>query len=204
METTKQQNKKAYLKAYKEKNKKHLAALAHKRYLRKKSEIKEYAKEYYKLNREKNLAKMAVYRKNNKAKCREAIDKWTEEHKEEYKAWRKEWTKEYAKKNRATIYARDVKRRELKQESIDETTDLSAIKQFYILAETLSLQTGVKYVVDHIYPIIKGGKHHQNNLQVITMIDNLKKGKKYPFKVENKHFPDEMYWNPSPDYATHT
>ena len=34
----------------------------------------------------------------------------------------------------------------------------------------------VKYHVDHIYPISRGGKHHPDNLQIILATENLKKG----------------------------
>ena len=50
--------------------------------------------------------------------------------------------------------------------------------------------------MDHIKPICKGGLHHQDNSQVITSEDNLKKGSKYPFEVE-------LYFHPS-DSATIT
>lgn len=170
------------------------------RYEVKKEDVLAYHKQYYLENRKRILSECKEYRTKNKETYRAAIDNWMSLHKEEYKAWKKEWTKNYAKTNRAKIYARDVARRELKKASIDETTDMENIRAFYLLAETLSTETGIKYCVDHINPIIKGGKHHQNNLQVITMIDNLKKGSKYPFEVENKHFPDELYFHPSEDH----
>ena len=68
--------------------------------------------------------------------------------------------------------------------------DMEKIRQFYILAENLSEQMGEKYVVDHITPIVKGGKHHQDNLQVITYLDNARKGYKYPFEVKNTFNPE--------------
>lgn len=127
-----------------------------KRYQDNKEEIKEYSKERYKQNRDRMLELQKEYRTKNKEAYRAGIDKRMKENKEEYKIWKKEWTKEYSKKNRAAIYARDVKRRELKRDSIDATTDIKKIKQFYVLAEKLTTQTGIKYVVDHIIPIIKG------------------------------------------------
>lgn len=59
-----------------------------------------------------------------------------------------------------------------------DSADKKAIQEFYIKAKLLSEQHGIKYEVDHIIPISKGGLHHQDNLQVISWIDNRKKGSK--------------------------
>jgi 5-methylcytosine-specific restriction endonuclease McrA len=42
----------------------------------------------------------------------------------------------------------------------------------------MTRETGIQYHVDHIIPICKGGKHHQDNLQILTGTENLKKGTK--------------------------
>lgn len=39
-------------------------------------------------------------------------------------------------------------------------------------------ETGVPHHVDHIHPISKGGKHHPDNLQILTAIENIRKGNK--------------------------
>lgn len=46
-----------------------------------------------------------------------------------------------------------------------------ALRDFF---EAMSL--GEKFHVDHIHPIVKGGLHVLDNLQVIPAIDNLRKG----------------------------
>ena len=38
----------------------------------------------------------------------------------------------------------------------------------YLEAQRLRDTTGVSYVVDHIIPLREGGKHHPDNLQIIT------------------------------------
>jgi 5-methylcytosine-specific restriction endonuclease McrA len=198
------EKRKEHAKEYYLKNKDKIIVRSAISYENNKEEKKEYSRNYFKKNRGKVLKDMEKYRNTNKEKYRKGIDKWMLAHKEEYKAWKKKWTREYAKKNRATIYARDVKRRELKRNSKDETTDMEKIKKFYILAETLTEQMGEKYCVDHIFPIIKGGRHHQDNLQVITLVDNLKKGSKYPFEVANRFIPDEIFFRPDYCWITHT
>ena len=39
-------------------------------------------------------------------------------------------------------------------------------------------KTGVPHHVDHINPISKGGKHHPDNLQILTATENIRKGNK--------------------------
>lgn len=38
------------------------------------------------------------------------------------------------------------------------------------------METGIKHHVDHIIPLKLGGKHTASNKQVLTAIENLKKG----------------------------
>ena len=39
-------------------------------------------------------------------------------------------------------------------------------------------ETGVPHHVDHIHPISKGGKHHPDNLQILTATENIRKSNK--------------------------
>ena len=52
------------------------------------------------------------------------------------------------------------------------------IKYRYQDARRLTKETGVKYEVDHIWPLSKGGPHLPWNLQVITKTENRSKGAK--------------------------
>ena len=56
------------------------------------------------------------------------------------------------------------------------------IKYRYQDARRLSKETGIKYHVDHIIPLAKGGPHLPWNLQVITKDENLSKGAKIWFR----------------------
>ena len=42
----------------------------------------------------------------------------------------------------------------------------------------LTEETGVQHHVDHIHPISKGGKHHPDNLQILTATENIRKSNK--------------------------
>ncbi len=62
--------------------------------------------------------------------------------------------------------------------AFDETAIQEKINFFYKEAVKLSEETGIPHEVDHIIPISKGGKHHENNLQILTATENRKKHNK--------------------------
>jgi len=78
-----------------------------------------------------------------------------------------------AKKNAKTYRYRTKKKNQMPDDA-----DSSKILEFYKEAERLTKETGIMYSVDHIIPISKGGLHHQDNLQVITLSENSRKGNK--------------------------
>lgn len=63
-----------------------------------------------------------------------------------------------------------------KKNQTPKDADLNKIKKIY-----LNCPEG--YEVDHIIPISKGGLHHQDNLQYLTITENRKKGAKLNWKV---------------------
>lgn len=80
---------------------------------------------------------------------------------------------------RAMLNSVSATRRSNVKNAFDQTADIDKINQFYIKAKLLSKQTGIQHEVDHIVPISKGGKHNENNLQILTMSENRRKGSKY-------------------------
>ena len=56
--------------------------------------------------------------------------------------------------------------------------NLKMIRQFYLISRRLTRCTGFAWHVDHITALAKGGRHHENNLQVLPARLNLKKGSK--------------------------
>lgn len=51
-------------------------------------------------------------------------------------------------------------------------------RSFYTEAKEKNKHSKIKYVVDHIIPISKGGKHNPQNLQVVPELWNMHKGNK--------------------------
>lgn len=61
--------------------------------------------------------------------------------------------------------------------------DKAKIKSIYAKAAQITEKTGKPHSVDHIYAIAGKtvcGLHVHNNLQILTRLENLKKGRKYP------------------------
>jgi hypothetical protein len=67
------------------------------------------------------------------------------------------------------------KRRARMKSATDSSANLDDIAKFYINARMLTEKTGIPHEVDHIVPIAKGGKHHQDNLQILTQEQNRRK-----------------------------
>lgn len=126
-------------------------------------ELVKNSKNYYYKNKEKLLVQKRQYNINNKIEIlkKKAI---------------------YQKKNKALINAYMSKRRFCKINATPKwltSEHENQILSLYKTASKLTKETGVKYEVDHIIPI-KGktvtGLHVPWNLQVITKIENIKKG----------------------------
>lgn len=79
---------------------------------------------------------------------------------------------------RAVLNSISARRRCRIRDAFDETADQQKINEIYCKAKQLTEETGISYEVDHIIPISKGGKHHEDNLQIITMSENRKKHNK--------------------------
>lgn len=72
----------------------------------------------------------------------------------------------------------NAKRRARKYGSMTELTreERGRIDAIYRQRDSVSEWTGLKYEVDHIIPLARGGKHHPDNLQLLTEAENRSKG----------------------------
>lgn len=107
------------------------------------------------------------------------------ENKEKRKEWERanpnkiiEKNKKWLQNNRHIASARDARRRASKLNQTPNLTDeeKQRIRDIYKECQTISKSTGISHHVDHIKSLAKGGLHHPDNLQILTAIENLKKG----------------------------
>jgi 5-methylcytosine-specific restriction endonuclease McrA len=98
------------------------------------------------------------------------------------KAKKQEYDKKYRKKyyddNKAYMLAKTNVRRSSIRAHTPSWSDKKAIKEIYLKAAQMSIETGIQHEVDHIVPIMSKivcGLHCQQNLQIITSYENKKK-----------------------------
>lgn len=54
------------------------------------------------------------------------------------------------------------------------------MRAIYVEARRLTKETGIRHHVDHIIPLSRGGPHLPHNLQILTDVENLRKGAAIP------------------------
>ena len=87
---------------------------------------------------------------------------------------------DYTERVKANAAHQKVKRRRLMGTVELTQQEELQVKAIYRLRYTLTRETGVEYHVDHRIPLKHGGKHHPDNLWVITAVENMRKGAKLP------------------------
>jgi 5-methylcytosine-specific restriction endonuclease McrA len=80
---------------------------------------------------------------------------------------------------------RDAMRRGAFPEDLSQD-EKEAILIVYKKAKDLSKITGVQHHVDHIKPLKSGGKHHPENLQILTAEENLRKGASWNGEIDGE------------------
>ena len=165
-------------------------------------------KEWAKNNPKKIMTTWRNWAKNNPDKIKSKRLKYSSVGRERSKAWRDanpELVRSYPlawdlanpgarrilrskwrKNNRAKCGALRAKRRAVKLKATPPWLTgyhLRRIEVFYVESNKLTKDTGIRYSVDHIWPLqgkTFSGLHVPWNLRVITLNDNIKKGNKAP------------------------
>ena len=82
------------------------------------------------------------------------------------------------KKNRSRVTHQEVVRQRGLKDDFDKLSsgEKAKIDEIYQERDHLNNEAGFKaFHVDHIVPVSKGGKHHPDNLQILTARENLQK-----------------------------
>lgn len=124
---------------------------------------KQNVSSWYK-HHDKRLAKKKEYRENNREKTRSAIRRHYYNNKEYYEE------KSINRINR------------LRMATITDENMYTIINRFRKKARIMTEQTGIKYSIDHIIPLVGDNVSGLNvpwNIQVIPLLDNKIKGNRY-------------------------
>ena len=158
--------------------------------------LNKMSSERYAKNREERIAKAQEYRRENPEKVREANKRYYHKNKETRRAKNKDWIKRNAEshkdrqqsyqrkhyaENKEYYYVKSAKAKSRLRKSTPGWADLNKIAEIYRQAAAMSTDE-VKYSVDHIIPL-KGkmicGLHVENNLQIMTLEENKRKGNRW-------------------------
>jgi len=141
-------------------------------------------------NREKEAERKKRWREENREKVAEGKRRYYEENRERLLKDQKVWQRENKEKvnsaskrwrvnNPEKVRAKDARRRARKLQAIDPNANQSIIDSRYAAAKHLKDVTGEKWEVDHTQPMKRGGKDHEDNMQVVPQRWNQSKGARH-------------------------
>lgn len=133
---------------------------------------------YYLKNKDLEKQKRKLNYQQNKSQYIERAKIWKANNPEKVAADRKQWNN----KNKFLKAYYTSTRRAIQTQATPSWANLKKIKQIFKDARTKSLETGIKYTVDHIIPLhgkLVSGLHVENNLRLLPYKENCKKGNKY-------------------------
>ena len=142
----------------------------------------EQNREWHNKNKQRSLENSRRWKDENKDRVKEYSIEYINSHKEECRQRTSDWNK----LNKSRKAHNSSKKRAIELSATPKWLNpiqLAQIQEFYDIALAKSVQTGVKYHVDHIHPIQgKGynGLHVPWNMQIIKASENIAKKNRNP------------------------
>jgi len=159
-------------KRYREENREKVAEAARRYYEENREKIAEGKRRYREENREKEVEYQKMWREENREKEAERKKRWREENRERVA----EVEKRYRDENKDKVRAGIARRRAKLREALGPSASKAIIESRYAAKEHLKKVTGYDWHVDHTQPLSRGGKEHEDNLQVVPAKWNCSKG----------------------------
>ena len=136
------------------------------------------------------IARAVKHQRDNAATALPRIKAWGEANKEKTLAYKAKWKDEnkernseinsvWKKSNPERVRAASNKRNAIQRQATPVWANQFFISEAYDLAKLRTKATGIKWSVDHIIPLsgdVVCGLHVENNLQVIPLSENCRKG----------------------------
>lgn len=141
--------------------------------------VKAFSKKW----RQANPDAFSIWHAENREHRSQTHRQWRERNIEQRKKAYAEW----AKANPHKVNALIAKRNAIKRHALAPWADQNAIRAIYAEASRLTRETGIRHEVDHIYPLqgeICCGLHVENNLQILTKVENIRKKNRMPEEYE--------------------
>lgn len=145
-------------------------------------------KEYRENNRERIAEKKVIYCIKNKAKLNERSRLWDLKNRDRRLENMAKWAKSCPDKRASYKAVRRARKKSAIPNWLTQE-DLNTIKCLYTKAKELGAETGDRYEIDHIIPLVHPlvcGLHIPRNLQVISAKENRVKGNKFTPYIESE------------------
>lgn len=137
-------------------------------------------------NPEKQRIAAKRWRAENPEKARAVEARWRASNPEKYRAIGAKWDAANAHKTAAKQAVRRARKKAASTALTNE--ERATISEIYRQCKLMTQLTGQQYHVDHKIALSRGGKHHPDNLQLLTATENIKKGTKpYEQFVEERN-----------------
>lgn len=155
-------------------------------------------------NREKERERSRLWRKQNPERKQAINRRWSEKNPGYSRSWcernrerHRETSRNWQKQNPDKARAIGGRRRAKKKQVTPPWADHAAINAVYAEALRLEKETGIKYHVDHIYPLNSPymcGLHVAENLQILPSSENFSKSNKtWPGQLDCQRLPIYMH-----------
>jgi hypothetical protein len=202
------EKKKAADKAWAERNRERKAATTKAWAERNRERRAEISRAWNKRNPEQRREMNKSWRERNRDRALTTAKAWIERNRERKAATTKAWyernrerkaatTKTWIKLNPELNQEKHRKRRANKRNSLVPFTANEKAKLLILerTRRTLQKETGRKYHLDHILPLVHGGIHHPINLRILEGVANMSKNDKLlPEAIDLAHEHYKLYY----------